>query len=206
MELAFYLYFFIALLATFLGALPFGAINLSVVNITINKNFQKGFQFSLAASAVEILEAMVAILFGSIVQMFLEENSWIQILVFSIFIGLGLYNIFRVTRPKLGSRTKLKVSEFMKGFAVALANPQALPFWIFVLAFLAQEFALDLMGVNLIWFLTGVFVGKLLALALFGYMSTFLKSRLSESCTWINRTFGFILLAIGLFQAYQFFA
>ncbi len=188
-----------------MGALPFGAINLSVVNITLKKSFRHGVQFSLAASIVEIGEALVAILFGTLIEMFLREYSWIQIVIFSIFIALGLYNMFRVTHPKLKDRSKLKVPDFVKGFVISIANPQAIPFWIFLLAFIAQSIQLNFMGVNLIWFLVGVFVGKFLALLLFGVLSNYLKDRLKKSCSLINKSFGAILLLIGLVQAYQYF-
>ncbi|MEM9052313.1 MAG: LysE family transporter, partial [Bacteroidota bacterium] len=150
--------------------------------------------------------SLLAILFGALIQMFLNENSWIQVVVFSIFIGLGIYNLVRKTHPKLKERSKLKVSEFVKGFAVSLANPQAVPFWIFTLAFISQQVELDLMGVPLVWFLTGVFLGKLAALSLFGVLSFKLKDRLQKSCNLINKSFGAILLLIGLIQAFQFFA
>ena len=205
MDIPVILYLSNAFVATFVGAIPFGAIYLSVIHITINKNFQRGFQFSIAASLVEILEATLAILFGALIQMFLNENSWIQVVVFSIFIGLGIYNLVRKTHPKLKERSKLKVSEFVKGFAVSLANPQAVPFWIFTLAFISQQVELDLMGVPLVWFLTGVFLGKLAALSLFGLLSFKLKDRLQKSCNLINKSFGAILLLIGLIQAFQFF-
>lgn len=205
MEIGLPTYFTIAVIVTFLGAIPFGAINLSVINTTLKKSFIKGLEFSVAASIVEIGEALVAILFGTFIEMFLKEYEWIQIIVFSIFIGLGLYNLIRKTHPKLKERSRFKLPEFAKGLLISLANPQAIPFWIFVLAFLAQSVQLDFMGASLMWFLTGVFVGKLLALVLFGLLSNFLKDRLKKSCTLINRTFGFILLLIGLVQAFQFF-
>jgi len=198
-------YALIAFLATFVGAIPFGAINLSVIHITINKSFKRGFQFSIAASLIEILEATLAILFGAMIQMFLDENDWIQVVVFAIFIGLGIYNLLRKTHPKLKERSKLKVSDFVKGFAIALANPQAVPFWIFTLAFISQQMELNLMGTPLVSFLIGVFLGKLAALSLFGLLSFRLKDRLQNSCKLINRSFGAILLLIGLIQAYQYF-
>ena len=57
--------FFIAFAATFVGGIPFGAINLSVVNITINKSFGKAMQFALAASLIELIQVCLAIFFGT---------------------------------------------------------------------------------------------------------------------------------------------
>ena len=55
--------FFIALVASFGGTLPFGPINLSVVNTTINRSFKAALRFSTAAALVEILQALVAVRF-----------------------------------------------------------------------------------------------------------------------------------------------
>ena len=99
----------------------------------------------------------------------------------------------------------MRASEFIKGLLVSIGNPQAIPFWIFVLAYLAQRFDLNFMGEELVWFLAGVFLGKLIALTVFGLLSTYLKTRLKTSCNLINKFMGTVLLLIGLFQAFKFF-
>ena len=205
MEIPIYLYFLIAVAATFVGALPFVAINLSVINTTLTKSFNQGFHFSLAASLVEIFEAVIAISFGVVIQTYLMEHDWIQVLIFTVFIGLGVYNLVRVTHPTLKERSKRQVPEFVKGLLIAIANPQAVPFWLFTLAFIAQSFQLDFIGINLTAFLLGVFVGKFLALLLFGILSNYLRERLKKSCNLINKSFGAILLIIGVGQAFQYF-
>lgn len=201
MEAGILLTFSIALAATFVGGLPFGAINLSVVNITLNKSFGKAMEFALAASLVEIGQAFLAIFFGMQIEHFLTEYAWIQLIIAAAFIGLGIYNLVRVTHPKLGEKTKLKAGEFLKGMVIALVNIQAVPFWIFVLAALSPHVNFNFSGTTLVLFLVGVFVGKYLSLVLFGFASRFLENRLKKSCTLINRSLGAILLIIGLLQA-----
>lgn len=197
--------FGIALLATFLGTIPFGPINLAVVNITLKKGYPEGFRFSLGASLVEILEVVLAIAFGSVIQSLLSENLVLQIVIIIVFIVVGLYYLLSIQRPVLKSRIKIKVSPFVKGILVALANPQAIPFWVFLLTFISQIITLNLAGIGLLLFLVGVFLGKLAALLLFAYSSKFLRPKLELSCKIINKTLGVILMAIGIFQAIKFF-
>lgn len=197
--------FLIAFAATFLGTIPFGPINLSVVNITLKKTIQKGFQFSIGASLIEIAEVAVAIAFGSYIQNFLKNYTWIQLIVIALFLGIGIFYIFRKTRPTLESNPKYRVGDFYKGILIALANPQALPFWVFVLTLIAQYVIVDYSGVYLFWFFTGVFAGKLAALMLFAYLSEFLRRRLETSCKLVNRTLGSVLVLIGLVQAFKYF-
>lgn len=200
-----YLYFIVAFVACFVGAIPFGAINLSVVNVTLQKSMRKGLEFSVAASLVEILEASIAIYFGVIIQNFLQEYPIVQVIIFLAFIGIGIYYLRRKTNPKLKERSKLNTSEFVKGLAISIINPQAVPFWIFMLTFIAQYFMFEYTGAVLIWFLAGVFAGKIMALLLFALMSNFLREKLQKSCNFVNRSLGSILLLIGLIQAAKYF-
>jgi predicted tellurium resistance membrane protein TerC len=59
------------------------------------------------------------------------------------------------------------------------------------------------MGLTLAGFLLGVFIGKLVALYGFVVASTYLKTRLQESSTLVNRLLAGILLFIGLSQGWN---
>ena len=47
------LVFLLSMLASIVGTLPFGPINLSVVDTTINRSWRAAFHFSVAAALVE---------------------------------------------------------------------------------------------------------------------------------------------------------
>ncbi len=205
METTLLTYFFIAIATTIAGSLPLGPVNLSVVNITVKKSMRKAMEFSMSAAIVEILIAISAIYFGKCIEHFLTSNSWIQILIFSVFIGLGLYNLIRKANPKLRTNDSLQVSEFVRGAFISLINPQVIIFWIFVLTFISQEFETMFTPLNLLVFLLGVFITKLIVLFSFSKLSYFLKDRLKTSSSPINKTMGIVLLVIGLVQAYRFF-
>ncbi len=201
-----WVYFGVGLLATFVGTIPFGPINLYVVHTTVNKSFTKGVEFSVSASAIEIVQVLTAIFFGVYIDQFLHENAWVQIVIFSLFIGLGLFNLVRnsATVPKQPNRQH-NIPEFLKGLLIAITNPQAIPFWIITFAFISQSVTLNFMGDSLPYFLIGVFFGKLLALTLFGFLSSLIKNRLNKSCNFINKSLGSVLILIGLIQAYNYF-
>lgn len=205
MEVGIFITFFIGLFATFIGTIPFGPINLSVVNLTLKKDKQQGFRFSMGASFTEIVEVAVAIAFGTYIQNFFQSYAWVQIVVILLFFGIGLYYLFVQTRPKLESRSKYKVGPFYKGIIVAFANPQALPFWVFMLTIISQYALIDYTGLSLAFFLFGVFAGKMGALLLFVYLSEYLRNRLEASCKLINRTLGYALIIFGLIQAVKYF-
>ena len=183
-----------------------GIINMSVVNITIKQSSKSAYQFALGSSLVEIFEASVAIIFGLAIEGFLRDNQIMQFFIFFAFVLLGLYFLLKKPRQVFyESSANKKSSEFVKGIVVALLNPQAIPFWLFALAFVAPYHIIDFVGSNLYFFLGGVFIGKLLALVLFTKSATYIKTHLSQSNRIIDKTMGSIFIIIGILQALKFY-
>jgi threonine/homoserine/homoserine lactone efflux protein len=175
---------------------------MSVVNIALKKSAKSAYQFAFGSSLVEIFEASVAVIFGLAIEGFLRDNQLLQFIIFFAFVLIGIY--FLLKKPKrvfYESTSNKKYSEFIKGIAVALLNPQAVPFWIFALAFVAPYHIIDFVGANLYFFLGGVFIGKLLALVLFTKGAKYLKTHLSQSISVIDKTMGSIFIIIGIIQA-----
>lgn len=197
------LYLFVGLLACFLGTIPFGPINLAVVKTTVDHNTVRGFALALAASLVEILEALVAILFGMLISDTLASNRAIGVGIGIAFIGLAAFVYKRATHPTLREDGDASRSYFLRGLGLAALNPQAIPFWIFALATISQYFPFNYSGIYLAAFLTGVFLGKLLALTGFVVASQYLKTHLTQSSQLVNRLLAAILLLIGLSQLWK---
>ena len=62
-------YFVVGLAACFLGTIPFGPINLTVVKTTVDYNAARGTEVAFAASVVEMLQALIAIWFGMVISL-----------------------------------------------------------------------------------------------------------------------------------------
>lgn len=197
------LYFLVGFIACFIGTIPFGPINLTVVKTTVDYNTQHGIEVALAASVVEVFEALVAIFFGMLISNFLESNAVVKLVIAVIFVSLAIFVFTRKTKPSLNEATSNQRSFFKRGLVIAGLNPQAIPFWIFVLAAISQYFEFDYTGINLIVFIVGVFIGKLTALGGFVVASTYLKAHLLESSQWVNRVLAGILLFIGVTQGWN---
>lgn len=198
-------YMLVALLACFLGTIPFGPINLTVVKTTVDFDRRRGLQVALAAAFVEIGQALVAIWFGMVISRFLESNVLFKLLVATAFIVLALIVLFRSpalngVRERAGEEDQ---SLFRRGLLIAALNPQAIPFWIFALAAISQSFLFEYAGINLLAFLLGVFLGKFLALAGFALASAYLKTHLEQSSVLVNRVLAAVLLFIGASQLYS---
>ena len=197
------LYFLVGLTACFLGTIPFGPINLTVVKTTVDYNPVRGAEVALAASMVEIFQALVAIFFGLVISSFLETNLIFKLVIAAAFIGLAGFIYTRDTNPSLQQTNSEQRSFFRKGLFIAAINPQAIPFWIFALAAISQYFEFVYEGIFLAAFLAGVFLGKLAALYGFVIASDYLKTHLRQSCALVNKLLAGILLFIGVTQAWN---
>lgn len=198
-----FLYLLVGFLACFIGTIPFGPINLAVVKTTVDYDRKSGIKIALAASLIEMLQALIAIFFGMLISSYLDSNVYIKFILAFIFITLAIVIFTRKPKPKLQNEQSKPASFFRNGLIIASLNPQAVPFWIFALATISQYFEFQYVGVYLSGFLLGVFLGKILALYSFVIASTYLKTRLQESSTLVNRLLAGILLFIGLSQGWN---
>ncbi len=200
--------FFITLTTSFLGTLPFGPINLSMVDVTLRNSLRAGFWFAVAAALVEMGQSVVALYGSSWLNQLILQSPWLKIVGFLIFIILGLIFYFKKAEEHGSTKTENTLRRsgnyFTKGLIIALLNPQAIPFWLVVLAFFhsAEVMALDNSSpfANIVSFLFGAALGKLGALLLFGVMSQTVISRATRIRENLNRIIGVILIAIGMVQ------
>ncbi len=199
--------FAIGWLASFLGTLPFGPINLSVVSRTVKDSLRAGLWFALAAALVEIAQSFIALHCSALINQYLD-TPWIKWATAGLFILLGL--VFMLRREKIQEEEdmgKRKDNNFLAGIIISVINFQAIPFWIFILTYLDMshhvriDTSLSLGGIAL--FLFGVSTGKFAALTLFGLASQSVKNRVSQLKFWMNKVIGFILLLIGIFQFFN---
>lgn len=193
----------LGLVTSFLGALPFGIVNLSVVDVTIKQNFKAGFHISIGASIVEAIQFLLALFLGMFISQNIDANPYVQLFVVALFLVLGLIFFFRKTKEKT-TCPKYTVPNFLKGMFLALINPQALPFWVFVIAWFQSSdlVQLDPQGhiLLVLWFLIGVWGGKLLALLLFQLLSIAIEKRVKTIHRWMNKIIGGVLLFIAMWQ------
>lgn len=196
--------FFITLLISFVGSLPFGPINLVMIDTTLKNSLRAGFWFSFAAALVEMGQSLVALHGSSWLSREVYDSPWIKIVGFILFSLLGLLFLFKKNHDSTTVNNTSQKGFFVKGLVVASLNPQAIPFWVIILAYLqsAQISTVNSHSTtaNIISFAVGASCGKLGALMLFGIMSQQIISRSSLIRNHINRIIGIILLAVGMFQ------
>jgi len=159
------LIFIAASAISFIGSLQAGTVNIMVIKITISKNRNSAFWLSIGGSLPEMIYATLAVFVGMLIEknaLFLQSVEWVTVFVFIIF---GLINIYKKSETQYEKVDyKSGTKDFLKGFALAILNPQLLIFWFGVYIYL------DGNGLNIknnsskLAFVTGASFGALLLL------------------------------------------
>jgi threonine/homoserine/homoserine lactone efflux protein len=72
------IYFFIALVTTIIGTVPFGLVNLSVADTATKTSTRKSMELASGAALVEVIFALAALLAGATLQNYLNNYNWIN--------------------------------------------------------------------------------------------------------------------------------
>ena len=197
--------FIFGFLGSLLGGVVFGPINLSAIDITLKKSIRSGLSFSVAAALAEMALATIAILFGKLISRRIEEFPELKLLVIVFFLILGFYFLFKRDKPEADINTDRKKSNFFNGFVLGVLNPQAIPSWIFILAYLKSAQVLYLKSWYLWFFIAGVFIGKFIILSFYCYLSEYINKHIANLNDFVSKAIGGILLVVGFVQAVKYF-
>lgn len=197
--------FSIALIISFVGSLPFGPINLVMIDTTLKNSLRTSVWFAVAAAIVEMGQSFVALQGSSWMAHLIEHSPWIKMVGFLFFLIIGMLFFFKKTKgDTIEIADSKQQSFFFKGFLVAMLNPQAIPFWVIMLTLLPSTSLIRISSqshtADILSFMMGASCGKLGALLLFGILSERIISRSALIRHHINRIIGIILISIGMFQ------
>ena len=137
--------FIVAFVVSFLGSIPPGAINLSVLQLSAEGRADAALRFALAGMLVEIPYAYIAIRF----QALLEQSPWLtdnfKLIAAVVLVTLGITSLLSKKRNRAqGFMKKFHESGFRKGILVGILNPMAILFWIALTSYLVQHDWVDL--------------------------------------------------------------
>lgn len=199
--------FLVAFIVSFLGSIPPGTINITVMQMGLLGKLREAYFLVLGATIVEFFYAMLVVRF----QIFLNENVTFThhfTLITSIVLTLlGIYSL--LTRSysksvKVKSDSKGRTG-FAKGLALGFLNPLAIPFWLAVTAYLQQSGWVSLEGASFWSYLLGIFAGSVLVL----YLAIRLGNkftRISDNYMLVHVLPGVAFLSLGIYYFYQWLA
>ncbi len=195
--------FLVGLFFSYLGSIPPGMINISVLQYSMQNKKGAAFSFNLAAILVEFVYAGIAVQF----QMFLTQNTsiteYFQLLTAIVLIGLGVANLLTqksktIEPPKKGE----KRGAFKRGALISMANPLAIPFWLAVTAYLQSMNWIYLEDSGFWWYISGISAGTFLLLATITLLASKYSIVLNKPFL-VYRVPGLVFLSMGGWALYQ---
>lgn len=190
--------FFLAFLFSFLGSIPPGTLNLSVLQLGLEKKMNIAWRFAVAAALIEYPYAWLAVVFKN----FLTSSPAIldnfKLISALVMILLGGLNLWSTQKPLIFK--KFEQSGFRRGIILSILNPLVMPFWIAITAYLSVQGWITLSpGINLHSYLLGISLGALTALILIAYMAKKMVA-IFQSQSKIKLIPGLTLLGLGIYS------
>lgn len=200
--------FSLVALISFAGSIHIGAVNLAVVQATLNRNLSAGILVAIGGSIPEFIYSFLALkgLF------FVQKNQFIleilNLSVIPIFLAMGLSNLFQTQINTTEHETQIsrKNLDFIRGFSLGMLNPQLLPFWFFILIYLSKFFAISSLSTKYA-FVLGTGIGAFAILFIFARLASHYDAHIRKLLRKysVNRLMGYLFISLALLQTIKVF-
>ncbi|UKJ09089.1 LysE family translocator [Solitalea lacus] len=201
--------FIIAFVASFIGSLQLGPVNLTVIQTSVNKDFRAAFWVSVGGCLPEVLYAALAVAGASLINPQSSFFTYAGFFMIPLLLGLGIFKIIKYKEPESTKPQEFPSTlwgDFIKGFTLSIVNPLLLPFWSTVLIYNTSinVFSLDNKTEKSL-FVLGAAAGALGLLLLFAGIAHWKKDRINKLVNGnINKAIGWVFIALSLVQTVVF--
>ncbi len=195
--------FLLGFFFSFIGSIPPGTINLTCVQLGLEKKIGIAWRFSIAASVMEYPYAWIAVEFAEWITSSPVIVDNMQLITAIVMTVLGILTLWSSTKPSTFS-AKLNESGYMRGVILSILNPLAIPFWVGATAYLNSLEWIDLSTpLRLHSYLVGVCLGTFVILIMLAYLAKRVIAQFSQN-SWINRIPGIALIILGIYAFIQY--
>lgn len=196
--------FFLGLVLSFIGSLPFGIINTSVAETTVRKGLRPGLLLGAGASVVEFFQAALSLFLIDLFVRHSQLEKIFNLVALGVFLLLAAYYFFEARKdgqrkgPRIGRFPA--VPDFLKGVLASSISVMAFPYWVFYGAYLSANGWMELHTAEILLFSAGAMAGSFLALLLYAGLGLFLVARASRLTKYMNWFLCLLFLGLGIFQ------
>jgi threonine/homoserine/homoserine lactone efflux protein len=198
-----FLFLFISMAATVIGAVPLGLVNLSVMDAALKNNSRGAVQIAHGASLVEIFFALVALLAGAKLSPLFEGNQVVHYFVFAVLLVSGLLFWFKKNKEKTLKEHRKSLG-FLKGALLNIVSIQVLLFWFLAATVLSTKQWLPNSFPEVLFFLTGVWLAKMGVLKGYAFLAKKVATHAEKFSANTNRIIGIVLIGVAIVQFVKF--
>lgn len=196
--------FFVSFFWSFVGSIPPGTINLTVMQLGLDGKIKLAQRLALGAAIIEYPYAWIAVKFESIITTSPVVIANFQLITAVVMTTLGLLNVWSSLKPPTNITRKFNESGFKRGLVLGILNPLAMPFWIAITAYMRSINWIELSSpVELHSYLLGVSLGGFSLLILLAVVAKRIGIFFQEK-TIIKMFPGIIMVALGLWSLIQY--
>lgn len=195
--------FLFAFLFSFLGSIPPGTLNLTVLQLGIEKKMNIAWRFAVAAALIEYPYAWLAVAFEGWITSSPIILDHFKLISAIVMIFLGVLNIWSAQKPTVLVR-KFQESGFRRGVILGVLNPLAMPFWIAITAYLKIQgwITLSTQG-ELHSYLFGISLGAFTILITIAYLAKRMVTAY-EPGSKVKLIPGVVLLVLGIYAFIEY--
>jgi threonine/homoserine/homoserine lactone efflux protein len=190
--------FIIGLAVNFMGYIPPGNINLTLVQIAINRGMKQALYFISAFSAVEFFFTWFIIHAANWLAGQLKLDTiidWVMIILFS-----ALAVITWLNRKKAPTTDYSRYDSMKYGIVLGFVNPMQIPFWMICGTYLIAHGWILTGTLPLIIFSLGSALGAFLCLFIYAKAAGYIQARFELSTRAINTCIAALFFAFALFH------
>lgn len=189
--------FIVGFVFSFLGSIPPGTLNLMVLQLGLERKIKTALRFALAVSIVEYPYAWIAVEFEQVITSSPAIMKNFELWGAIIMTSIGVVSLWTVRKPSTLS-VKLQDSGFRRGIILSILNPQAIPFWIALTAYLKFQGWIDIStGWRLHSYILGTSVGAMALLTLLALLAKRVASSFKDNRI-VRMIPGLVLLSLGI--------
>jgi threonine/homoserine/homoserine lactone efflux protein len=193
--------FWLGITSSFIGTLPLGMLNLTVLQLALNNKQPQAVRFSLGASVIEFVQIFGTLLSMNILLNLPYVNTFFSIISIPILVYLGVKNMKKSANTEGGALTEKNT--FYQGIVLGFANVVVYPFWLLWGNIFVQNGWLIPTPLAYFYFSIGAGIGTFLGFFTFILLGKILWKRLFKLQNIMDKVIGITFLGFAAFQFYN---
>ncbi|RKD13182.1 lysine transporter LysE [Pelobium manganitolerans] len=192
--------FFVAVVVNFVGYIPLGNINLTAMQISINKGLKQVLVFATSFALVEGVFTYVLMRFA---EWFASKESFMVVLewaMVAIFLLMGFLSLRHSKKERKPKEVLKKRDSIRTGIILGVFNPMIIPFWTIGGTYLIAHDWITTEGFGLEVFAVGASVGSFSCLYLFGRFAQYIQNKFAFSNRVINKSIALMFFGLAVLQ------
>ncbi len=181
-----------------IGYIPPGNINLTAVQITLNKGIKQAYYFIVAFSSMEILFTFGVMRFVQWLSNTINLEQIIDVAMIVVFLVLGV--ITRRSRKEMPSTDPSNKDSIRYGLLLGVLNPMQIPYWLFVGTYLMSHDWVSDGFLSLSVFSIGSGIGAGLVLYAFARFARYIQEKFTFSSYIVNKSIAILFFALSAYH------